>query len=53
LLAVFAALAIARTSASDETLEPGSHRVDIQYGGIARSYIVHVPPQASSENALP
>jgi polyhydroxybutyrate depolymerase len=34
-------------------LEPGSHRVDMKYGGLDRSYIVHVPPQASGANALP
>ena len=46
-------LAILRTGAGAETLGPGSHRVDIEYGGLGRSYIVHVPPQASSAHALP
>ena len=52
-LITLAALAIARASASAETLGPGSHRIDMQYGGLGRSYIIHVPPQASSAIALP
>ena len=52
-LIMLAVLAIARASASAETLGPGSHRIDMQYGGLGRSYIVHVPPQASSAIALP
>ncbi len=45
--------AIARASAGGETLGPGSHRIDIQYGGLDRSYVVHVPPQASGASPLP
>jgi polyhydroxybutyrate depolymerase len=52
-LIMLAVLALARTSAGAETLGPGNHRVEIQYGGLARSYIVHAPPQPSSANALP
>jgi polyhydroxybutyrate depolymerase len=53
-------LAIARAGAGAHSLEPGSlmlgpgnHRIDIRYGGLGRSYIVHVPPQASSAKPLP
>ncbi len=53
LLLVCVAFAAARASAGADTLGPGSHRVDIQYGGLGRGYIVHVPPQRSSANALP
>ena len=52
-LIVLAILAPSRASAAAETLEPGSHRIDISYGGLGRSYIVHVPPLASSASALP
>jgi polyhydroxybutyrate depolymerase len=59
-LIVFAMFAVARTGAGADGLEPGnhslgpgSHRVDIQYDGRGRSYIVHAPPQASSAIALP
>jgi polyhydroxybutyrate depolymerase len=52
-LVVIVMLAILRAGASAETLGPGSHRIDIQYGGLGRNYIVHVPPQISSANALP
>ena len=46
-------MAASAPAADSPSLGPGSNRVDIQYGGIARSYIVHVPPQASGEGALP
>jgi polyhydroxybutyrate depolymerase len=46
-------LAAAWASAGAEALGPGSHWIDIQYGGLGRSYIVHAPPQASSAIALP
>ena len=46
-------LAILRTGAGADTLGPGSHRVDIGYDGLVRSYIVHLPPQVASANALP
>jgi polyhydroxybutyrate depolymerase len=52
-LLVIAALALIRATASAETAGPGNHRIDMQYRGLARSYIVHVPPQATSANALP
>jgi len=56
-LIMFAMLAGAQAGATAEatadTLAPGSHLVDIRYDGLIRSYIVHVPPQASSANALP
>jgi polyhydroxybutyrate depolymerase len=35
------------------SLEPGSHLIEMKYGGLDRSYIVHVPRQASGANALP
>ncbi len=46
-------LAVARASADAGTLGPGSHLIEIRYGGLGRSYIVHIPPQGSSANALP
>jgi polyhydroxybutyrate depolymerase len=52
-LIMFAMLAGAQAGATADTLAPGSHLVDIRYDGLIRSYIVHVPPQASSANALP
>jgi polyhydroxybutyrate depolymerase len=57
-LVVVAALAVARAGASADAsdshlLGPGSHRIAIQYGGIGRSYFVHVPPLISGENAVP
>jgi polyhydroxybutyrate depolymerase len=59
-LVVLAALALAQTGASGgrlgqqiNLLGPGSHLIDIHYGGIGRSYIVHVPPNASGASALP
>lgn len=48
-----AMIAATRTSAGAETLAPGTHRIEIHYGGLGRSYIVHVPPQASGTSALP
>ena len=54
LLLMCATFAAARARASvPETLGPGSHRVDIQYGGLGRSYIVHIPPKTSGPNGLP
>jgi polyhydroxybutyrate depolymerase len=52
-LLAFATLAAARTSAGAAAFGPGSHRVEIQYGGLGRSYVVHVPPKAAGANALP
>ena len=52
-LTAFVTFAIARAGASAETLGAGSHHVEIRYGGLGRSYIVHVPPQASSGKPLP
>lgn len=48
-----ATLAVARAGASADALGPGSRHVDLRYGGLARSYIVHLPPQAAGANALP
>jgi polyhydroxybutyrate depolymerase len=53
LLAALAMLAVARAGADAGTLGPGSHLIEIRYGGLGRSYIVHVPPQASGARALP
>jgi len=59
-LIAFAVLAVVRAGTGAEGLEPGSHllgpgshRVDLEHGGLGRSYIVYVPPQASSANSLP
>jgi polyhydroxybutyrate depolymerase len=52
-LIVFTTFAVARAGASADTLGPGSRHIDIQYGGLGRSYIVHVPPQVSGGKALP
>lgn len=35
------------------SLEPGSHLIEMKYGGLDRSYIVHLPPRASGASALP
>jgi polyhydroxybutyrate depolymerase len=58
-LILFATFAAARGAGAEalesgnHSLGPGSHRVDTEYAGLGRSYIVHVPPQASSAHALP
>jgi poly(3-hydroxybutyrate) depolymerase len=58
-LILFATFAAARGAGAEalesgnHSLGPGSHRVDIEYAGLGRNYIVHVPPQVSSANALP
>jgi len=43
----------AGVGASGETLGPGSHRIKLHFGGLARSYIVHVPPQSFADGAFP
>ena len=48
-LAIFA-LSLA-TACAANGVSPGDHRVEIPYGGRARSYIAHVPPQRG--RALP
>ena len=55
LFALIALVASAPTGvgAGGEMLGPGSHRIELHYGGLARSYIVHVPPQSSGGAALP
>ena len=50
---LLALVAPAGVGASGATLGPGSHRIELLYGGLARSYIVHVPPQSSAGGALP
>jgi polyhydroxybutyrate depolymerase len=52
-LVVFATLTVARAGASADPLAPGSHLIEMRYGGLDRSYIVHVPSQAAGANALP
>jgi polyhydroxybutyrate depolymerase len=52
-LVALAMLVVARAGADTGTLGPGSHLIEIRYGGLGRSYIVHVPPQGSSANPLP
>ncbi len=39
--------------AGKSSLEPGDHAFSIDYGGISRKYLVHVPPQATSGQPLP
>lgn len=41
------------TANAADTLAPGSHSINLQYDGRGRSYIIHIPPQASSGRALP
>jgi polyhydroxybutyrate depolymerase len=35
------------------SLGPGDHRVDIEFGGRSRSYILHLPPAAGAGRPLP
>lgn len=53
LLVAWCAAACSGGAAADGLLRPGDHRIDLAYGGRARGYVVHVPPAAAGERALP
>jgi poly(3-hydroxybutyrate) depolymerase len=55
LLLVLAACRVARGSAGEAAgaWGPGDHRVDLVFGGRARSYVVHLPPIAAAGRPLP
>jgi polyhydroxybutyrate depolymerase len=54
MLVSFALVACAHSSAAPITrLAPGDHEIEIRHDGLARHYLVHVPPQAARGAPLP
>src|SRR5262249_29368665 len=53
IVSAFALSVAGARGAEDERLGPGSHRIELKFGGLDRSYVVHVPQQVSGGGALP
>ncbi|MCB1153736.1 prolyl oligopeptidase family serine peptidase, partial [bacterium] len=46
-------LAVTPATGEAQTLTPGDHAMTMEFGGLTRQYIVHVPPAGSGDTALP
>jgi poly(3-hydroxybutyrate) depolymerase len=44
---------LAAAGQASVALAPGDHEFSLSHGGMRRSYLVHVPPQASAGKPLP
>src|SRR5690348_9291492 len=50
-IVVFLLAIAARAASAAENLKPGNYEFSIEFGGVERTYLVHMPPMVRSEPA--